>query len=302
MISVRGKTPRNLDQFFTLDSIAQVCVSNLKSAFVSGRGLETLDFMIEPSCGTGAFVRALSGSRQLMYIDIDSTDETRRKDFLKDNIVPGECFHGKNKKKAALTIGNPPFGKNSSLAIDFFNRAAEFSDIIAFIVPRTFEKESTMDKLNLNFFLVKQTPIESNGFVFSGTVTDVPCVFQIWAHVDALERFETRIKVPEGRKRLKQRRLSDTVDFEFVKVNELPDLIIRRVGVLAGRIYTTDLERWTTLNHFFIRIRDRSRVKIITTQLISLELEMLPSKYATAGMPSISKHELCEAYNKKYHD
>ena len=36
----------------------------------------------------------------------------------------------------------PPFGKVSSLAIRFFNKCAQFSDVIAFIIPRTFNKVS----------------------------------------------------------------------------------------------------------------------------------------------------------------
>ena len=39
-----------------------------------------------------------------------------------------------------LVIGNPPFGKISSLAVKFFNKSAEYADVIAFIVPRTLKE------------------------------------------------------------------------------------------------------------------------------------------------------------------
>lgn len=39
-----------------------------------------------------------------------------------------------------VVVGNPPFGRNSSLAIRFFNKAACGAEIIAFIVPRSFKK------------------------------------------------------------------------------------------------------------------------------------------------------------------
>ena len=54
----------------------------------------------------------------------------------------------------AHDLGNPPFGKNCSLAIKFFNKAAEFADLIAFIIPRTFKRISIQNKLNLNFSFI----------------------------------------------------------------------------------------------------------------------------------------------------
>ena len=40
-----------------------------------------------------------------------------------------------NKTKRYLVVGNPPFGKISSIAIKFFNKSAEYADCIAFIIP-----------------------------------------------------------------------------------------------------------------------------------------------------------------------
>ena len=59
-----------------------------------------------------------------------------------------------NKTKRYLVVGNPPFGKISSIAIKFFNKSAEYADCIAFIIPRTFKRVSVQNKLNLNFHLM----------------------------------------------------------------------------------------------------------------------------------------------------
>lgn len=311
-VRIKGETPREHDQFFSKDETAAACVAVLKSELVSS--LDAFDMVLEPSCGEGAFVRAVTHPN-LLYMDIDAADDFIRRDFLMSSGVPQRYFHTSKKRKAGadagessdlskrstcLTIGNPPFGKNSSKAIDFFNKAALFSDVIAFVLPKTFCKISVQDKLDREFFLVKEAPIADNAFTFKGESTTVPCVFQVWVHHAAVSRVKTPPLIPMGSLRLISPRVTQTADFTFVKVGDAPDLIIRRVGVLAGKIYTTDLHRWTTTNHYFIRVTDRTRVSAVTQQLIDLDLEKLPAKYATAGMPSISISELCAAYNECY--
>ena len=134
MKGVIGKNPREFDQFFTKDCVAEKCVNYLES--IISCDFDSFDCIVEPSFGQGAFVKAISNKisskEKLIYVDIDSADEKYRYDFLKDNYTINMVKKVK-KKCGCLTIGNPPFGKNSSLAIAFFNKAAEFSDVIAFI-------------------------------------------------------------------------------------------------------------------------------------------------------------------------
>ena len=117
-IKVIGRNPREFDQFFTSPGIAIDCITCLEQKYPLA------------SFGNGAFVQALLDKGvippNLKFIDIDSSDERYRADFLNSSVV--EFKHsGSLKKPACLTVGNPPFGKNSSLAILFFNKAAEFS-------------------------------------------------------------------------------------------------------------------------------------------------------------------------------
>jgi hypothetical protein len=86
----------------------------------------------------------------------------------------------KNKLKRINVIGNPPFGKNASKAVRFFNQAALFARIIAFIVPRSFEKESIINRLNQNFHLIHVSQLPRNSFSFENIVVDVPCSFCVW--------------------------------------------------------------------------------------------------------------------------
>jgi len=90
-------------------------------------------------------------------------------DFLK--------FKPKENKKY-LIIGNPPFGRSSSIAIKFFNKAALFSDCIAFILPRTFKRVSIQNRLDLNFSLIytKDLPVKPCCFI---PKMEAKCCFQI---------------------------------------------------------------------------------------------------------------------------
>ena len=53
-----------------------------------------------------------------------------------------------------MVVGNPPSDKVSSVAMKFFNHSAEWSDVIAYIIPRTFRRPSVQNKLDTRFHLV----------------------------------------------------------------------------------------------------------------------------------------------------
>ena len=82
-------------------------------------------------------------------------------------------------EKNILVIGNPPFGKQGSVAIKFFNKSAEFSNCIAFILPRTFRRISIINKLNFNFHLILDIDLPIKPCCFTPNM-NVKCCFQIW--------------------------------------------------------------------------------------------------------------------------
>jgi len=329
---VRGTKPRELDQFFTKPEVAGQCVGILQSVLKGN--ISDFDMILEPSFGDGAFVNALKSVEveppKLKFVDIDARKAEHRANFLTDVVASKEYFHIKQvtappsrsgsldsfgflKKRApeqpkpvqpvCLTIGNPPFGKNASLAISFFNRAAEFSGCIAFVVPRTFSKASVHSRLDLSFFLMHEHVLEQDGFLFKNEAYSVPCVFQVWVHANYAERFikdeirlAARVQISPGMLRSIPPKVSETPDFKFVKANSNPDLAIRRVGVNAGKMFDDDVGQRSEQSHFFIQIKDKRRKAIVIRQLKSLDLENTQSKFQTAGNPSISKTELCELY------
>lgn len=130
-VGILGITPRELDQFFTKPEVAKECVQELIS-FLESENLNVFEKIVEPSFGQGAFVNAIkehiTDKLQLVIMDIDARDEQLRQNFLTFDHSRG--LESVN----CLTIGNPPFGKSCALAIEFFNKSAQFSSIIAFIV------------------------------------------------------------------------------------------------------------------------------------------------------------------------
>ena len=309
-LSVRGEHPTCLDQYFTRPEIASNCISSLESIVSS---FSIFDMILEPSFGNGAFVKSLREKNiktsVLKFIDIDACEEVYRMDFLKEFNPPSDFLHqslnsnqigGAIRRKSSLTIGNPPFGKNSSLAISFFNRSAVFSDVIAFIVPRTFCKISVQERLDHHFFLVKEDEIVPNSFLFKGESYNVPCVFQVWVHADFIKKISCPgPPVPKGKTRIPIKRETRTIDFDFKTLPQDADFAIRRVGVNAGRVFTEDIQSRSKQSHFFIHVFDHTSTKNVILTIISLDLEKTPSKFNTAGCPSISQHELCVLYNKK---
>jgi len=324
MIAVRGNNARQFDQFFTKKDVANECVKWLADNM--SMPIADFDLILEPSCGAGAFVRALEtvdvkvGSHpNLLFVDIDARDASHRADFLNDDVVPAKYNHanqtseGGRKRKdddrdglqqqqaRCLTIGNPPFGKNSSLAVAFFNRAAVFSAVIAFIVPRTFMKASVHDRLDRHFVLLKEYEVRRDGFTLEAQSYSVPCVLQVWIHTSHLDVASHAIECPKGSLRPVTPRLISTPDFTFVTPQDQPDIAVRRVGVNAGRLFFDNPHQCSVQSHLFIKVKDRRLVELVKAGLTSLNLEHTKTKFETAGCPSISKNELCNLYMKAFY-
>jgi len=254
---------RILDQFYTKPHIAKMCFEKALS-IIAAQDL-VFDNFLEPSAGTGSFYNLLPENK--LGIDLEpKTEGVIESDFFEFNDFNGVYF----------TIGNPPFGKNSSLAIRFFNKCAIVSVAIGFIVPKTFKKESVKNKLDLYFHLVYEEDLADNSFEFNGQDKDVPCVFQVWVKRDVIR--EKAIKLT-------------TEDFTFCKERELADFAFQRVGVNAGRIKDID-NVIASASHYFMKQKNENVREILSG------IDWNSVKLNTAGNPSISKQELIMLYNQ----
>ena len=162
------------EQFYTPEELA---IKLTKQLAVLVGGLEG-KLVIEPAGGTGAFVKAAKelGAKKVISFDIEpkSADITLG-DFLEADLTA---------VTGAITISNPPFGRNNSLSIPFFNKAAKHSDYIAFIVPRSWRKWSVINRLDRDFHLIHDQDLSIDYVDETGEMvwqkSNLRTCFQVW--------------------------------------------------------------------------------------------------------------------------
>lgn len=115
------------DKYYTPIYLANHCIDMA----IETIGMENIKFVIEPSCGAGAFFHH-PGLKINEGIDIkpeyQPPDET--KIFTRDFLTYYRPY-----SKGTLIIGNPPFGQSGLMARQFYKKAARIGDYIAFILP-----------------------------------------------------------------------------------------------------------------------------------------------------------------------
>ena len=185
------------DKFYTKKEIADKCFLLLKNTL----NLNGEELFLEPTAGNGVFLSNLKNYEAYDLIPEDS------------RIKQLNIFDFNSNKKY-ITIGNPPFGKRSKLAINIFNYISKFSDVIAFILPVSFQKYGVQKELNKDFKLIKFEYLPEYSFLDREKDYDINCVFQIWVRNDYNNMKDLRIK--------KSPPISNE-DFEIWQYNATPE-------------------------------------------------------------------------------
>jgi len=246
-----------IDKYYTKPDISIKCVKTFKRVVQPKK----TDVIIEPSAGGGVFIEPLKSVENKTYFyDIEPEhNEVIKQDFLLFTWTGSQQAH---------VIGNPPFGRQASLAIKFIKKSAEFAVSISFILPKSFKKESMQKHFPLNFHLVHQEDLPDTSFLVEGKEHNVPCVFQIWMKKKEQRSIPTKLE-PTG--------------FRFVKKSENPNIAIRRVGVYAGKVFEETQDK-SEQSHYFITLDDIEDIQ-----------KFKDIKYDhnnTVGPKSISKQEI----------
>jgi hypothetical protein len=267
-----GKFRKGLDKYYTAPTVAAACVMKLVEYLGPASALDAQ--WIEPSAGAGVFVDSLKAAVPLatcLAIDLEpAAAGIETADFMVWE-PPAKA----EQQQQRIVIGNPPFGSQSSLAVAFMKRAESLgADIIGFILPRSFEKPSLQNRVPAIFELVSSTRVAQDAFLVNGEPYDVPCCFQLWR------------RAVEARPRVVA--VSPTL-FTYVKKEELHHIVIRRVGVYAGRAYRPD-PKYSVQSHYFIRLGQPLGADAVNW--IMSELSEYPFSTSTVGPRSISKQEL----------
>lgn len=180
-------TPKHpLDKFYTKDYIAEWCISVTKQYVDEGV------HYIEPSAGCGTFSKLLEN---VTAIDI----EPEADDIIKMDYFDYTIIHD------SVVIGNPPFGSRNKLTKEFIKHSLA-ANVIAFILPKVFRKESLQSAFPEEWSLVYDDDVPDNAFTINGNDYHVPCCFQIWIKGDYVyENLRESVKTP-----------FETDDFSFI--------------------------------------------------------------------------------------
>lgn len=258
----------SLDKYYTKLSIAKDICHTINQIL----DLSHFDLIIEPSAGSGVFIEAiqpyLNHTKIIAYDIKPDAGNIIEQDFLTVDIDI------KNIEQNILILGNPPFGRQGSLAKAFIKKSCQIADSIAFILPKSFKKQSMYNAFDPYFHLDYQIDLPDNSFTVDNQTYNVPCIFQLW------------IKCQSPRKLLKPN--LHVEGFEYIKKITNPEqcFSFRRVGVNAG-IASKKLDV-SPQSHYFIQ----------TSKNLDLVINFLNSiKWTfnnTVGPKSISKPELNE--------
>lgn len=258
------------DQYYTKAAVAKQCVDRILSLVSTSRTAR----WIEPSAGNGVFLKQLPSTVQACGLDIDPKGVGIQKaDFL--------TWEPPKHEETTICFGNPPFGRQSCQAKAFLKHAATFSDVIAFILPRSFVKPSMSRAIPLRFHCVFTEPIEKNAFEVNGKEYDVPCVFQIWIKQD-----EDRV-VAEAVKE---------VGFRYKKAGEPFTIAFKRVGGRAGQcaLWSEQSPLFNPQFHYFLEL-DPLLLPHAKKVVDAVNQHTFPTN--TVGPRSLSKSEANEVLN-----
>lgn len=251
-----------LDKFYTKPETALSLIQQLD--------LSTYDYIIEPSAGSGAFSGNIDGC--LAY-DLSPEQE----DIVEADWLTLDKSEFKDKK--CLVIGNPPFGTGGNLAMKFILESAEFADTIAFILPKSFKKESKKNAIPLDYHVIVEEDLPANSFTLNGKDYSVPCVWQVWVKKDTL-RQKTVFK-------------RTTELFDFVSKDNA-DFRIQRIGGRAG-IAGRNLD-FSPNSSYFVKNMSTYTVDELIGHVNSIDFTVVND---TVGPRSLSKPELISLLEQK---
>uniref|UniRef100_A0A6C0EKE0 Uncharacterized protein n=1 Tax=viral metagenome TaxID=1070528 RepID=A0A6C0EKE0_9ZZZZ len=276
----KGLKRNVIDKYYTKTEVVDLCIETIKNKI----NIDNEHLIIEPSAGNGAFIDGIKTlcDNYKFYDKEPEHDDIDKQDYLE---LEFEAFEKYEKKHI---IGNPPFGRQSSLAIKFIKHSCKFCNTISFILPKSFKKDSLKKHFPLHFHLIEEKDLPTNSFLVNDIEYDVPCVFQIWEKKEE-KRIVSDKLVPIG------------YSFKTMKEDEnlICDISFRRVGINAG-VVDTNISGKSKQSHYFIKFDniddfDTNQKEEFIKKFKNIKFS---SSENTVGPKSISKQELIREFNK----
>ena len=267
----KGLNRNTIDKYYTKDSVVDLCLNFVTESLK----INSNDLIIEPSAGNGSFIIGIKSlTNHFKFYDLEpDNDEIIKQDYLVYDYTNIKSIYEK-----IHIIGNPPFGRQSSLAIKFIKKSCEFCNSISFILPKSFKKDSLKKSFPLNFHLIFEIDLPNKSFLVDGIEYNVETIFQIW------EKTNVKRIIIEN---------VEPLNFMFVNKTDNPNVSFRRVGVNAGMI-DIDIDKKSIQSHYFIKFTNNKSISDNIYSLKSIQF----NHNNTVGPRSISKQELIKEFNK----
>ena len=178
------------EQYYTNPNVVDLCLEeDQKHIDLTGKTI------LESAGGTGEFIE---GFRRLAIPDdkIVSYDvEPKHGLVMEGNFLDVKKFPS----DSMISITNPPFGRMSSLAVEFFKHSAPHCSYICYLVPKSWRKWTMLNRLPKNFHLISDIDLPKDCFYVPNEETKkgvLETVFQIW---ERREELREEIKVPDNK-------------------------------------------------------------------------------------------------------
>jgi predicted RNA methylase len=264
-----------IDKFYTKKETVDYIIELFKQHIAPNND----DLIIEPSAGNGAFIDGIKSLKcNYEFYDLEPEhEEIIKQDYLLYNTNTSNTSNTSNNNKIHI-LGNPPFGRQSSLAIKFIKKSCQFCSSISFILPKSFKKDSLKKTFPPNFHLLCEIDLPEKSFLVNTKEHDVPCIFQIWIKKTYTREVSTKL---------------EPHNFVFVTKTDNPSISFRRVGVNAGTIDVNSANK-SIQSHYFIRFTNANDLE----KNIELLNSIIYDSNNTVGPKSIGKQELIKEFNK----
>lgn len=209
--SYANKRTTGKEQYYTSPHAVDLCLKEVQ------KHIDLTDKLIlEPAGGTGEFIKGLQrigiANDKILSYDIEPKHElVRQQDFL--NL---RYWYSNN----MVSITNPPFGRMSTLAIKFFNHSAKHCDYICYLIPKSWRKWTTINRLDDNFHLIADIDMPNDCFYNPDQESKkgvLNTVFQIWEKRDVKR---SKIQIPDHKliKKINKNKQGEIVGANFSMV------------------------------------------------------------------------------------
>ena len=221
------------EQYYTPLDTALFCFDKIKPFLPDTQAITWL----EPAGGKGSFIEIIYSKG---YTDVVSYDiEPKHKDVtLTHDFIKEDLGHLSN----CITLTNPPFGRANKLSVPFFNKCALVSDLIGFLVPKSWRKWSVINRLDNNFHLVEDVELDVD-FLYDSDANkstgELNTIFQVWQRRDYKRE---KIKITDR-------------GYITKTTPEMADVSLTIFGRGCGKV-KTDFKRVSNTTQMFLKLNE----------------------------------------------